>query len=141
LNPRAITRRQALAALPGAAFAAANPAPVPYGAVPSARQLQWHELEVYAFLHFTVNTFTDREWGYGDEDPGIFNPAAFDADNIVENLKDSGMKAVILTCKHHDGFCLWPTRTTAHSVRSSKWRGRAAEMWCANCRMPHGVMG
>nr|MCU0245316.1 alpha-L-fucosidase [Bryobacter sp.] len=97
-------------------------APAPYGAVPSARQLKWHEREVYGFLHFTTNTFTDKEWGYGDEDPRIFHPTAFDADAIVEGLKAAGMTGVILTCKHHDGFCLWPTRTTEHSVKRSAWR-------------------
>ena len=95
----------------------------PYGAVPSPRQLAWHAMEVNAFLHFTVNTFTDREWGYGDEDPNIFNPGEFDADAIVAALKNGGMRGVILTCKHHDGFCLWPTRTTRHSVASSAWLG------------------
>ncbi len=112
------------ASLTGAltAFASAGQ-PSPYGALPSARQMLWHELEVYSFLHFTVNTFTDREWGNGDEDPSIFNPSAFDADAIISGLKAGGMKGVILTCKHHDGFCLWPTRTTEHSVRSSSWRG------------------
>ena len=97
-------------------------APAPYGAIPSERQLRWHEMETNAFLHFTVNTFTDKEWGYGDEDPNVFNPADFDADAIVRDIKAGGMKGIILTCKHHDGFCLWPTRTTEHSVRNSRWR-------------------
>src|SRR5579872_4600777 len=97
-------------------LAAGASAPSPYGALPSTRQLRWHELELYAFLHFTVNTFTDKEWGYGDEDPAIFDPKEFDADTIVSALKAGGMRQVILTCKHHDGFCLWPTKTTEHHV-------------------------
>ena len=79
-------------------------------------------MERCAFLHFSMNTFTGKEWGYGDENPALFHPAAFDADAIVAALQSAGMRGVILTCKHHDGFCLWPTRTTAHSVRHSGWR-------------------
>jgi alpha-L-fucosidase len=105
------------------ARAAAASAPAPYGALPSPRQIRWHEMEVYAFLHFTINTFTDKEWGYGDEDPALFNPASFDAEAIVQALAAGGMTGVILTCKHHDGFCLWPTKTTGHSIAGSPWRG------------------
>jgi len=103
--------------------AASAKAPAPYGALPSERQLRWHEMDVYAFLHFSPNTFTDREWGNGDEDPSIFNPTAFDADAIATALKAGGMAGAVLTAKHHDGFCLWPTDTTEHSVRKSSWRG------------------
>jgi alpha-L-fucosidase len=112
-----ITRRAFLATAP-VAFAA----PRPFGAVPSGRQIRWHELETSAFLHFGINTFTDKEWGYGDEDPNLFNPVAFDADAIVSALADGGMRGVIITAKHHDGFCLWPTATTEHCVRNSAWR-------------------
>lgn len=118
-----MTRRTLLKTPLAAAAPLSSPAPAPYGALPSARQLRWHSWELSAFLHFTVNTFTDREWGLGDEDPAIFNPTAFDANAIIDGLRAGGFQAVILTCKHHDGFCLWPTQTTEHSNRNSPWRG------------------
>ena len=117
--PVTSSRRAFLAGLAGAPVAAK---PTVFGAVPSPRQLLWHQLETTAFLHFTINTFTDKEWGYGDEDPNLFQPAKFDADAIIENLASANMRGVILTAKHHDGFCLWPTKTTERSVRASSWR-------------------
>lgn len=122
-----ITRRKLLAgslASLGCAYVFAETImpPAPFGAVPSARQLRWQRMETNAFLHFTVNTFTGKEWGDGDESPEVFAPAGFDADAIVLSLKAGGMKGVILTCKHHDGFCLWPTQTTDHCIRMSRWK-------------------
>ena len=104
-------------------LAASIAPPQPYGQLPSERQLKWHEIEFYGFVHFTVNTFTDKEWGYGDESPTIFNPTDFDAGQIAGVAREAGMKGLILTCKHHDGFCLWPSKFTEHSVASSSWRG------------------
>jgi alpha-L-fucosidase len=91
--------------------------------LPSAAQLQWHRDELALFLHFGVNTFTNREWGDGKESPSIFNPAALDARQWTRTAKRAGFKAIVLTAKHHDGFCLWPTKTTTHSVASSPFRG------------------
>jgi alpha-L-fucosidase len=89
---------------------------------PSERQLRWQELEITGFLHFGMNTFTNREWGRGDENPADFNPRNFDALQMVRCCKAGGIRQIILTAKHHDGFCLWPTETTPHSVRNSPWQ-------------------
>ncbi len=96
--------------------------PEPFGAVPSKQHLAWHELEFYGFIHFTLNTFTDREWGGGEESPKLFDPSQLDADQWVRVAKESGMTALILTAKHHDGFCLWPSKYTEHSVKNSPWK-------------------
>lgn len=96
--------------------------PAAYGTVPAERQVDWQRMEYYAFVHLGLNTWTNREWGYGDEDPKLFNPENFDADKIVALFKQAGMKGMILTAKHHDGFCLWPTKTTEHNITKSPWK-------------------
>lgn len=125
-----------IAGPPAGAVARVGP-PQPYGPTPSPRQLRWHELEFYGFIHFTINTFTDKEWGYGDESPSLFNPTDFDAYQIAGTAADAGMKGLILTCKHHDGFCLWPSKYTKHSVKNSPWRngrGDVVKEIAAACR-------
>ncbi len=96
--------------------------PVRVGACPSPAQVAWHDLEFYGFIHFTTNTFTDKEWGFGDEPESVFNPTALDAGQWAAVARDAGMKALIITAKHHDGFCLWPSKYTEHSVKNSPWR-------------------
>ena len=96
--------------------------------VPSPSQLDWQREELSLFLHFGINTFTDREWGDGSEDPAIFNPTNLDVRQWARAAKAAGFGSMILTAKHHDGFCLWPTRTTTHSVASSPWRGGSGDL-------------
>lgn len=90
--------------------------------VPTAQQLEWQQMELTCFLHFGINTFTGREWGDGREDPALFNPSALDCEQWVRALKEGGFKMAIITAKHHDGFCLWQTKTTKHSVAASPWK-------------------
>jgi alpha-L-fucosidase len=94
----------------------------PYGALPSGAQLKWHEMEMYCIVHYGSATYTDKEWGYGDEDPSLINPSKFDAKQIVSAAKAGGFKGIVVVAKHHDGLCLWPTNTTAYSIRKSTWK-------------------
>ncbi|MDR6569722.1 alpha-L-fucosidase [Chitinophaga ginsengisegetis] len=94
----------------------------PYGALPSKAQVSWNDMEYYMFIHFGPNTFTNKEWGHGDEDPKVFNPTHLDARQWARTAKAAGMKGIVITAKHHDGFCLWPSKYSTHTVRESAWK-------------------
>ncbi|WP_295674813.1 alpha-L-fucosidase [uncultured Mucilaginibacter sp.] len=112
----------ALLFLLSGAAALAQPAPKPYGVLPSKRQLHWQETEMYCIVHFSMATFTDKEWGYGDEPNQTFNPAHFSAMQILGAAKAGGLNGIVVVAKHHDGFCLWPTKTTDHNVSKSLYK-------------------
>jgi len=119
--------------------------PAPYGALPSPRQLKWHEMEMYCLIHFGANTYLDHEWGYGDEDPALINPIKFNARQIVGAAKAGGFKGIIVVAKHHDGLCLWPTKTTTHNISQSPWKNGKGDIVkeyqeaCAALGMKMGV--
>ncbi|HVX49613.1 MAG TPA: alpha-L-fucosidase [Chitinophagaceae bacterium] len=96
--------------------------PAPVGPIPSQNQLRWQELEYYGFIHFSLNTYTNQSWGYGNEDVKLFNPTALDCRQWVRTCKEAGMKGVILVAKHHCGFCLWPSKYTEYSVKNAPWK-------------------
>lgn len=105
-----------------------NP-PKPYGAIPSAQQLKWHELEIYGMVNFSTNTYVGKEWCFGDESPKLFNPEKFDALQIVRTAKKAGIKGLIIDAKHHGGFCLWPSKYNKnYSVKNSPWRNGKGDM-------------
>ena len=107
---------------------ACAPRPERSGPVPSRQQLEWQQLETYAFIHFGLNTFNDMEWGFGDTPASTFNPTKLDCEQWVLTLKNCGMKGVILTAKHHDGFCLWPTQTTDYSIKNTPYKNGEGDL-------------
>jgi alpha-L-fucosidase len=105
----------------GISYAQTKP-PAPFGPVPSANQMRWQEMEYYAFVHFSLNTYTDQSWGYGNEDINLFNPEKLDCRQWARVCKQAGMKGIIITAKHHSGFCLWPSKYTDYSVKNAPWK-------------------
>ena len=97
-------------------------APAPFGPVPTENQMRWQEMEYYAFIHFSLNTYTDQSWGFGNEDVNLFNPTKLDARQWARICKEAGMKGIIVTAKHHCGFCLWPSKYTEYSVKNAPWK-------------------
>ena len=96
--------------------------PDAHGPVPTENQMSWQEMEYYAFIHFSLNTYTDQSWGFGNEDVNLFNPDSLDTRQWARICKEAGMKGIIITAKHHCGFCLWPTETTEYSVNNAPWK-------------------
>ena len=96
--------------------------PEPCGPIPSENQLRWQDMEMYAFIHYSLNTYTDQEWGFGNEDPKLFNPSNLDCRQWARVCKQAGMKGIIFTAKHHCGFCMWPSKYTEYSVKNSPWK-------------------
>ena len=94
----------------------------PYGPVPTKQQLAWQDMDMYAFIHYSLNTYTDQEWGFGNEDPALFNPSDLDCRQWARVCKQAGMKGIIFTAKHHCGFCMWPSAYTDYSVKNSPWK-------------------
>ena len=111
------------------AIAATNEPDIkPNKIVPSQKQLNYQAMEVVGFIHFNMNTFSDKEWGYGDESPTLFDPKKLDCEQWVKAAKDGGFKELILTAKHHDGFCLWPSAYTEHSIKNSPYKNRKGDI-------------
>lgn len=104
------------------------PTPKPYGAVPTEAQLAWQQMEINMFCHFGPNTFTGVEWGSGSESAEVFNPSNLDCCQWVEVAEQAGMKGIIITAKHHDGFCLWPSKYSTHTVAQTTWRGGKGDL-------------
>ena len=103
-------------------------APAPFGPVPNKNQMRWQEMEYYAFVHFSLNTYTDQSWGYGNEDVKLFNPRKADCRQWARVCKEAGMKGIIITAKHHCGFCLWPSKYTEYSVKNAPWKSGKGDM-------------
>ena len=98
------------------------------GRCPARRMLNHSGSGCYAIIHFGLNTFTDKEWGYGNENPSVFAPEHFDAEEIAKTCRECGLDGLILVCKHHDGFCLWPTSTTNYNIRQSPFRNGKGDL-------------
>ena len=103
-------------------------APAPFGPVPNENQMRWQEMEYYSFVHFSLNTYTDQSWGFGNEDVNLFNPEKADCRQWARICKEAGMKGIIITAKHHCGFCLWPSKYTEYSVKNAPWKNGKGDM-------------